>query len=159
MSKFIVVFVWRKHLDSSALTRYILEHIQPNPVSADRIWREPEILALKTGARSVAMKLNGAGTAFRLGTAKNLLDALMDVKSSVIPGFTVPYCLLHGTEDAACPISGPEFMWKTAKTPEAEREFHRLEGAYHDLSADPDADKFIKITLDWVEKRLATREQ
>jgi alpha-beta hydrolase superfamily lysophospholipase len=83
----------------------------------------------------------------------------MDVKADVIPGFTVPYCLLHGTEDFACPISGPEFMWKTAETPEAEREFHRLEGSYHDLFADSEADKSIQITLNWVEKRLASFKQ
>jgi hypothetical protein len=52
-----------------------------------------------------------------------MLYAIMDLKVSVIPGFTVPYCLLYGTEGVHLTSS----RVKTADMPAAEREYHRLE--------------------------------
>ena len=147
------------------LLRYVLAprypkwrpFFMPNPISADRIWRDPEVLALRTDERFVEMGIDGSGIPFRLGTALSLVLALDDVRSKAIPGFNVPYCILHGTDDYGVPITGSEYMWKTAATPEADREFHKIDGAYHDLFADPEAEKCMGLVVDWVKKRLSKK--
>ena len=101
------------------------------------------------------MQVDGSGIPFRLGTALNLVLALEEARNKAIPGFKVPYCLLHGTEDAAVPISGSEFMWEKASTPEGDREFNRIEGAYHDLFGDPKAEECEAIVKNWIEKRIS----
>lgn len=126
----------------------------PNPVSPGRIWRDKEILERKMSDPQEKLELCRGGKPFRLGTAVNLLNALDDVRDKAIPGFNVPFCILHGTEDAACPIEGAEFLWANAATPKTECEYHRLDGYYHDLFCDPKADVPMKITLDWIKKRL-----
>jgi alpha-beta hydrolase superfamily lysophospholipase len=102
------------------------------------------------------MRLDSGGTAFRLGTAANMLDAIIELKAKAIPGFTTPFCLIHGTEDEGCPISGAKFMHETAAS--KDKEFHPLEGMYHALYADRDSDRPMKIAVDWVEKRLGSKQ-
>jgi len=126
----------------------------PNPVSSDRIWKDPKVLAFNTDPKRTCTKISTSGDAFRLGTGANLLDAIIDVKYKAIPGMKVPFCLIHGTEDAACPISGAEYFYETADTPAADRELNKLEGAYHDLFADPASSEVVQTSLNWIKKRL-----
>jgi alpha-beta hydrolase superfamily lysophospholipase len=128
---------------------------RPNPISPDRIWRDPEVLAARTGARYKEMSIDGSGIPFRLGTAVNLVLALEESRTKAIPGFKLPFCILHGTQDEGVPISGSEFMWDTAETPEADRSFHRIDGAFHDLFGDPKAEECMKIVVDWIAKRIS----
>jgi acylglycerol lipase len=126
----------------------------PNPVSADRIWRDPDVLAVRTTARMKELMIDSAGTPFRLGTATNLLAALEAVRSQAIPGFTVPFCIAHGTQDMGVPIKGSEFMVKNASTPKEDAEFHQVADAYHDLLADPTAEQVVGYFMDFMKKQM-----
>ena len=129
----------------------------PNPVTPDRIWRNSEqILDFRANDPAERMQLDSSGTPFRLGTADNLLKAVEAARDESIHGFRVPYCLLHGTQDEICLIEGAEYLWRTAETPVNDREFHRLQGVYHDPFSDPDdAESSMNLVIDWIKKRLA----
>jgi alpha-beta hydrolase superfamily lysophospholipase len=127
----------------------------PNPVSPDRIWRDPAVRAIYSDKSLPANKVDGQGIPFRLGTGVNLLRALEDVRNRAIPGLTVPYMILHGTEDHGVPISGSELLYE--KSASTEKEFLRKPGAYHDLLADPVAEECMQDILGWIEKRVAAR--
>jgi alpha-beta hydrolase superfamily lysophospholipase len=75
-----------------------------------------------------------------------------------MPGFKLPYCIVHGTEDAAVLISGSEYMWDKAATPTEDRVFKRKEGAFHDLFADPTAEESMQVTIDFIKKRIAAKK-
>ena len=130
----------------------------PNPVSADRIWRDPEVLAKHTTPRMKELMIDSAGTPFRLGTATNLLSALELARSRAIPGFNVPYCIVHGEKDMGVPIEGSEYMVKHATTPKEDAEFHRIPGAYHDLLADPAAEEVVVIFVSFMKKQMLKRK-
>jgi len=127
----------------------------PNPVSPERIWRDPEVLEARTAGRFVESGVDGSGIPFRLGTAANMVTALEEVRSNAIPGFELPYCIVHGTEDAGVPISGSDYMWATASTPESDREYHRIDGAYHDMLSDPAAEETVGYFVGFIKKRVA----
>ena len=98
----------------------------PNTLPPDRIWRDPEVRRIRTEKRYNEMLIDGGGDSFRLGTALNLVLALEEARNTSIPGLKAPFCILHGTEDAAVPIAGSEFLIEHAATPEADRQFHRV---------------------------------
>ena len=94
-----------------------------------------------------------------LGTAEQLVRTLKTTRRHTVPGFALPYCILHGTNDTVCPIDGAEYLWETAETPEAEREFHRLEGVAHDVFEEASREDSTKIVLRWIHKRLLKRQK
>jgi alpha-beta hydrolase superfamily lysophospholipase len=126
----------------------------PNPVSADRIWRDPEVVALHTTERMKEMMIDSTGSPFRLGTAKNLLIALELARSRAIHGFKVPYCIAHGTKDMGVPIEGSELMAATASTPAADAEFYRIQDAYHDLLGDHAAEEVTEHFVEFMKKQI-----
>ena len=130
----------------------------PNPVSADRIWRDSEVLAMHTTPRMKELSIDSAGTPFRLGTAINMLSALECARSQAIPGLTVPYCIVHGEKDMGVPVEGSEFMVKHAATPKEDAEFHRIPDAYHDLLADPVAEEVAGIFVNFMKKQMLKRK-
>lgn len=129
----------------------------PNPVSADRIWKDETIRKIRMEPRN--QLIDGSGIPFRLGTATNLLAALEACRTTAIPGFKLPYCIIHGTEDYGVPMEGSEFMWDHTETAPTDREFHRIDGAYHDLFADPQAEKCMELVLAWIQKRTDSRKK
>jgi len=128
----------------------------PNPVNPDRIWRNADDRRQHTHPRIAAMRFEGCGRPFCLQTASALLDALVFVKSKVIPGLRVPYCLIHGTEDGACPLSGAEYLWNTTTftVPPPDREYHALPGFCHALFSDPESEQAVQPVVQWIEKRV-----
>jgi alpha-beta hydrolase superfamily lysophospholipase len=129
----------------------------PNPVSAERIWKDPEVLARRTAPRWKEMMVDGSGRPFRLGTAVGLVVA-MDTVRAEMAGFKVPYCIVHGTEDAGVLIEGSEYMWDKTATPAADKAFKRQEGGYHDLFSDPTAEDSVQFTVDYIKKRIAAKK-
>jgi len=121
-------------------------------VSADRIWSDDEVRAKFTDPRWFDMSLEGCGRAFRLGTAVNLLDAVEDVRQSAIPKLTVPFCVCHGTADAAVLIDGTHYLLEHAQTPEPDRAVLLQEGAYHDLFSEPSADEAVQFVIRFLDK-------
>jgi alpha-beta hydrolase superfamily lysophospholipase len=129
----------------------------PNPVSAERIWKDPQVLARRTAPRWKEMMVDGSGRPFRLGTAVGLVVSMETVKAEM-SGFKVPYCIVHGTEDAAVLLAGSEYMWDKAATPAKDRAFKRQEGGYHDLFSDPTAEDSVQFTVDYIKKRIAAKK-
>jgi acylglycerol lipase len=144
------------------ILRYILAPLypkwvpsfMPNPISPERVWRDEEVLKLRTDKRYKEMGIDGGGLPFRLGTALNLVLALEAVRKNAIPGLTIPFCIVHGTEDAGVPIDGSRFMMKEAATPEDKKELHELEGGYHDVFSDPLAEVAMDHWIKFVETRM-----
>lgn len=126
----------------------------PNPVSADRIWRDPLVLAFYTDPTNPATIVDGSGLPFRLGTAVELLRATEDVREIIIPQLTTPYMILHGTEDFSVPISGSEFLFENSLTSADQKEFIRIDAAYHDLLADPAAEIVMGNVMNWINRRI-----
>ncbi|CAB9510458.1 Monoglyceride lipase [Seminavis robusta] len=129
----------------------------PHPVHPDRIWRDAKVRALHDDEISRNVTLGGGGKPFRLGTAASMLDALKMVRKHAIPQLSVPFGVVHGASDHAVPIEGTEFLLEHAQTPEEDRDMLRLEGAYHDLLADPDAEATVQFCTQWIQKRLDKR--
>ena len=75
------------------------------------------------------------------------------VRDKAIPGLDVPFCIVHGTEDHGVPIEGSEYLMEKSTTPDDGREFHRLDGAYHDLFGDPAAELAIGLWISFMDKR------
>lgn len=131
----------------------------PNPVSPERIWRDKEVLKIRTDRRSVEMGIDGSGMPFRLGTATNMIDAMEAVRESVIPKLEVPFCVVHGVEDVGVPIAGSDYLYGAAATPNDDREYHRIEGAYHDMLSDPTAEESMGYFVGFVKKQMAKNKQ
>lgn len=129
----------------------------PNPISPERIWRDPVVRDLHVNKDDPANVVDGSGLPFRLGTALNLVKAMEDVRTITIPALKVPYLILHGTDDYGVPIQGSELLWEKSAT--TEKEFLRKQGAYHDLLADYVAEECMQDIVDWIHKRIALREK
>jgi alpha-beta hydrolase superfamily lysophospholipase len=122
----------------------------PNPVSPHRIWRDPLVRECYCDKSLPANIIDGQGIPFRLGTGVNLLRALEDVRKKVIPNLTVPYLVIHGTEDHGVPISGSEFLYRNSLTSNEEKEFIKK-----DLLADYVAEECMEDILRWINKRIS----
>jgi acylglycerol lipase len=129
----------------------------PNPISPDRIWRNEKVLKQRTSHRYREMGIDGGGLPFRLGTALNLVVALEEVRKEAVPGLNVPFCAVHGTADYGVPIEGSMYLVEHCATPDNKREFHELQGAYHDIFCDPLAEEAMGRWLDFVQKRIDSK--
>jgi alpha-beta hydrolase superfamily lysophospholipase len=98
--------------------------------------------------------LDGGGSTLRLGTALNCVLSLEVVREKVIPGFNIPFCIIHGTEDYAVPIEGSKFLMNQSSTPDVEKELNCIEGAYHDLMGDPLAEESLTHWMKFIDKRI-----
>jgi alpha-beta hydrolase superfamily lysophospholipase len=126
-------------------------------VPPERIWKDPEVLTLRTSPRAREMQIDASGRKFRLATASHMLSAMEDARHTAIPGFTIPYCLIHGTHDDGVKIDGSEYMWKTAATPESDRAFKRVQDGYHCLFAEKEAEEHFAFAMEWMNKMLAKK--
>jgi acylglycerol lipase len=123
----------------------------PNPVSANRIWRDPEVLSLQTDHRYYEMGLEATGNQFSLGTAVQLLTGLEDVRN-IIPSLQTPICVVHGSTDYGVPFEGTQFLDK--HSPSNHKAVLKIEGAYHDLLGDPAMEETISHFLSFIAKRI-----
>ena len=126
----------------------------PNPVSPDRIWRDPLVLEFYLDETNPASIVDGSGLPFRLGTAVQLIRATEDVRETIIPKLTTPYIVIHGTEDYSVPISGSEFLYNNSLTSSDNKKFVKIDQAYHDLLADPAAEICMENILTWINQRI-----
>jgi acylglycerol lipase len=97
-------------------------------------------------------QIDGSGIPFRLGTGLNLVRALAACRN-MLSELTVPFLILHGTQDYGVPLAGSELLWNTAPSRHHSR-FFRLEGVYHDLLADPLAEKCMEEITKWLHEHL-----
>lgn len=127
----------------------------PNTISPDRIWRDPEVLKLRTDPEYKKLGIDGSGVRFRLGTALNLVRALEEARKTAIPGLNTPFLIIHGSDDWGVPIAGSEYMCEQATS--TDKKFLRKEGAYHDLLSDFVADECGQDVLDWINGRTGRK--
>ena len=126
----------------------------PNPISADRIWRDKEVRDIHEDPRWLEISLDGGGRPFRLGTAVSLTSALEVVRESTIPGLNVPFCAIHGEKDVAVPIEGTDMLEELATTPSEDRAVFRIKEAYHDLLSDPTSEETMGYIIKYLDERV-----
>jgi len=131
----------------------------PTPVSADRVWRDPEALALFTAPRYVEMGLETVGVPLNLGTVVQILLATEEVRERVIPALKTPFCVVHGTEDYGVPVEGTDFLEQHAATAKEDQSILRIDGAYHDLFADPAKEETLAFIVKFMKKRMSTKRE
>lgn len=129
----------------------------PNPVSTDRIWRDKRVVEKFDSVRMREMGIEGGGRPYRLATAVSLLEALDKVQTEIISNLKVPFCVVHGENDFAVPISGTDLLMQKAQTPMRDRVLKRQPGGYHDLLADPLAEDTMKVMVSFAKKRVAAK--
>ena len=130
----------------------------PNPVSADRIWRDPQVLELFQNPDYAGNKISGDGQKLRLGTAVEALAAATNVREFVIPNFKKPFVVAHGRKDEAVLLSGSEFLYQNVKTPDVDKLLLYFDNSFHDLLAEPEgiAEQVVQDFINWIQQRLAS---
>ena len=76
------------------------------------------------------------------------------VQSDIIPGFRVPFSVCHGTDDWGVKIEGTEFLVEHCETKQEDREVRLVEGAYHDLMADPTREENLEFHIRFILSRV-----
>jgi alpha-beta hydrolase superfamily lysophospholipase len=143
------------------ILRYILAPLfhtrtpffMPEPVTAERIWRDPKLVEHYLDPEKVKTGLDAYGCPFRLGTAVGLLQGMEEGKTS-IPDITTPFCIIHGDSDLAVPIAGSKLLFEKSKTPSGDKEFHPISDCYHGVMADPKAEEAMQHLSSFVDSRL-----
>jgi len=130
----------------------------PNTLTPDRIWRDEEVRSYRTSKRYSEMSIDGSGIPFRLGTAVNLLLGLEECRRSAIPGFRLPFCIVHGVNDLGVPVEGSDYLWETADTPTEDKAYDRVEDGRHDMLSDHYAEEAMDFFMKFIQKRLAKRQ-
>lgn len=125
----------------------------PHPVSPGRIWKNEQVRKEFTSGRRTEMGLDGSNQKFCLGTALGLLNALKAVREEVIPGLTVPFFVVHGTQDEGVPIAGTEYLLEHASTPESDRLTRIIDGGYHCIFSEDDKEETAKAMIDWMNEK------
>lgn len=100
------------------------------------------------------MGLDGRGQKMCLGTGLGCVQAIDEANKAIVD-LTLPFCIIHGTDDAAVKISGSEYMMKMAKTPIEDKELHPIQGSVHESLADPEvAQASMGHWIAFLKKRL-----
>ena len=146
-----VVFVLRRLL-APRYPRWI-PFFMPNPVSPDRIWRDPEVFRLSTLPSKEKWGLDCSGQPFCLQTGVQCLEATEVVKDVAVPALRLPVCAIHGTKDYAVLVESTQYIEKYHANP-ADLSVHYIEGGYHDLLADPVADQVIDTIDEFIRIRI-----
>lgn len=127
----------------------------PHPVSSDRVWKDEEPRNYYDGGND-GLSLGGAK--FRLGTALGMLEALECVRQEVIPSLTVPFSVNHGTHDESVLPEGSKFLMENAQTAAEDKVMNDIEGGYHDVYSEKDAEQTMMLEIKWVNEQIAKRK-
>eukprot|EP00536_Pseudo-nitzschia_multiseries_P017401 jgi/Psemu1/224883/e_gw1.1535.17.1 len=124
----------------------------PHPITAERCWKEAEPREEYT-SKAKGHGLRKGGDPFCLGTASALVGA-MESAQAIIPTFTVPFHINHGSDDYGVPLSGSQRCFKESKTPRSEKELNIVPDGYHALLSQLDSEETLQHEIDWIEKRI-----
>lgn len=142
-----------RHILAPLLPEYT-PFFMPHPVPPERVWKDPEIRREHTSDQVKQRGLSAGGVPFCLGTASGLVKAMESVQSDIIPGFRVPFSVCHGTDDWGVKIEGTEFLVEHCETKQEDREVRLVEGAYHDLMADPTREENLEFHIRFILSRV-----
>jgi len=126
----------------------------PNPVSADRIWKDEEPRKYFSDDDKM-YGLSNSGRPFCLATATGCLEAVETLQAKVIPGFNVPFSINHGDCDYSIKLSGSEFMMQHSETKEGDKVLNVIQGGYHDLYSGLDAEEIESKQIEWILTRIS----
>ncbi|HLA96427.1 MAG TPA: lysophospholipase [Pyrinomonadaceae bacterium] len=84
-------------------------------------------------------------------TASEMLKAADRLKE-IMPKFTAPVFIIHGTEDKATRPAGSQYFYDNAGS--ADKTLKLYEGHYHDLLNDIGKEEVIADILSWVDARI-----
>ena len=132
---------------------YWVPFFMPNPVTAKRIWRDPEVYKLNMHPKKDKWGIDDSSKALCLGTGVQLLDAMEEAKNNVIPNLTIPLCCIHGRKDKAVLVDSTEYIEKHC--PSEQKTIVYIPEAYHDILADPDSDKAMDAIRTFIQTQLA----
>lgn len=132
----------------------------PHPVNAHRIWRDPIILQEATNSNiPVNRVFSGTGKHPHFRTMQTLMECMMNVQTIAIPDLNIPFCLVHGEQDLAVPITGSEYLRDHISTPNEDYACKIYNDALHDLLAEPEAPDVVQFVCDWIQQRIQKQEQ
>ena len=128
----------------------------PHPIRAERIWKEDEVRAIMMD-KSNEHGLSYNGKPFCLGTATGLVRAL-EASNTLFSSYSVPFHINHGTNDPGVPVEGSKRLFEQCKTPDGDKELNIVEGGYHALFSQLDAEKTMQHEIDWMEARIEPKK-
>lgn len=99
------------------------------------------------------LRLSSVGRKFYLGTALGLVNSIKQVRETAIPGLSVPFYVVHGTQDIGVPKEGTDYLLEHATTPKEDRCSLFVEGGYHDLLCEETKELTVGSIIDWMETR------
>ena len=67
----------------------------------------------------------------------------------------VPMLLLHGEDDAICPVAGSRNFFEQLKV--TQRALRTYPGLRHEIFNEPEKDIVLNDMTDWLDKKLAAR--
>ncbi|MFT3838729.1 MAG: alpha/beta hydrolase [Myxococcaceae bacterium] len=82
------------------------------------------------------------------------LDAI-DLIQAKMSQLSVPFLVMHGSQDKATNIEGSQQLYESAKS--TDKTFKKWEGTYHDLLHEPERDQVVQTTVEWVDARIGQR--
>ena len=93
-----------------------------------------------------------------MGTALGLLEALEAVREETIPGLTIPFSVTHGMEDQAVLPEGSFFLMEHSQTPAEDKQFNKIEGGYHDVYSEKEAEQTMMLEVKWIKEQIAKKK-
>jgi alpha-beta hydrolase superfamily lysophospholipase len=142
---FVKIFVLRYLL--TPLMPTSSPFFMPRPMTSERLWRDEDVLRINTS--QARRKIDVCGKPYRLLTAVQLLEASHEVLNESIPSLQAPFVALHGTQDDGCPVRDLDYLRNNPCG-----SIVLLEGAHHDLLADPAAEETLEHADAFIQKRL-----
>jgi len=128
----------------------------PHPITAERLWKEDEPRAIMMD-KTNEYGLSNNGVAFCLGTATGLVNAI-EAGQALIPNFSVPFHINHGSDDFGVLLSGSQELFDLSKTPASEKQLNIVAGGYHALYAQLDAVDTMNHEIEWIEKMIKAKK-
>mmetsp|Transcript_3809 Transcript_3809/g.6502 ORF Transcript_3809/g.6502 Transcript_3809/m.6502 type:complete len:385 (-) Transcript_3809:133-1287(-) len=133
---------------------YWIPFFMPNPVTAKRVWRDPEVYKLAMHPKKDVWGIDDSTKPLCLETGVQLLDAMEALKNDVIPHLTIPFSAIHGVADKAVLVESTRHLEKFAKTPESDRSVVYLKEAVHAILSDPCANEAMDAMNQFIQKRI-----
>ena len=124
----------------------------PHPITAERTFKLEEPRAYFTDPKKMH-DLSRGGTPLCLGTAVGCLVALIEAQK-LSHNFNLPFHINHGSDDYAVPISGSQHLMKHSKTPTELKVLNVVEGGYHALFSELDADDTVNHEITWIQQMI-----
>lgn len=124
----------------------------PHPITAERIWRDPEALAYFSDNEKMH-GLSRGGQPFCLGTALGCLLALKEGQE-LSHSFRLPFHISHGDEDHGVLLSGSQHLYDNCQTPDGKKSLNVIAGGYHGMFSQTDGKDILAHEIQWMKEMM-----